>query len=335
MAAARGFGDSGVMPPAARDTATGGRMSRVRVSRGHRAAAGATLAADHSGVAHRKDLRRAGVTRADVRSEVTAGRWTTAGRHTVVIGTGEPTGEALWWRALWESGSGAALDGITALQASGLTGFTHPTIDVAIPMRSHGHEVDGVTLHRRRDVGPTTGAALIRCRPEGATIRAAQWARTDRTAALIICLAVQQRLVAPDRLLDAWRTVRHSPRRAFLNVILIDVCDGAQSLGELDFAGLCREHGLPPPSRQVVRTGPGGRIYLDVAWEDIGLVVEIDGGHHARALNPVDDALRQNEVALGDEMVLRIPVLGLRLTPMSFMDQVVRGHRARSRRRAS
>ena len=64
-----------------------------------------------------------------------------------------------------------------------------------------------------------------------------------------------------------------------------------------------------------MRTGPGGRVYLDVAWEDIGLVVEIDGGHHALALNPVDDALRQNEVTLSADMVLRIPVLGLRLTP--------------------
>ena len=55
----------------------------------------------------------------------------------------------------------------------------------------------------------------------------------------------------------------------------------------------------------MVRTGPGGRVYLDVAWEDVGLVVEIDGGQHALALNPVDDALRQNEVTLGDDLVLR------------------------------
>jgi very-short-patch-repair endonuclease len=65
----------------------------------------------------------------------------------------------------------------------------------------------------------------------------------------------------------------------------------------------------------VVRSLPGGRVYLDVAWEGIGLVVEIDGGHHAVALNPVDDALRQNEIVLGDARVLRVPVLGLRLAP--------------------
>jgi len=84
-----------------------------------------------------------------------------------------------------------------------------------------------------------------------------------------------------------------------------------------------------------VRKGRGGRVYLDVAWEDIGLVVEIDGGHHSLALNPVDDALRQNEVTLSGDVVLRIPVLGLRLTPDAFMAQVARAHDQRSRRRAA
>jgi very-short-patch-repair endonuclease len=151
----------------------------------------------------------------------------------------------------------------------------------------------------------------------------------------VVCLAVQQRLVSPDRLLDAWGSVTRSRRRRFLDAVIHDICDGAHSLGELDFARMCRRAGLPPPSRQVVRRGPGGRVYLDVAWEGIGLVVEIDGGHHSLALNPVDDALRQNEVTLGDDMVLRIPVLGLRLTPATFMDQVGRAHDQRSRRSAA
>ena len=48
------------------------------------------------------------------------------------------------------------------------------------------------------------------------------------------------------------------------------------SLGELDFARLCRERGLPEPTRQAVCKGPDGRVFLDVRWE-CGLVVEIDG----------------------------------------------------------
>ncbi|HET6967019.1 MAG TPA: hypothetical protein VFI44_02025, partial [Ornithinibacter sp.] len=115
------------------------------------------------------------------------------------------------------------------------------------------------------------------------------------------------------------------------DAVVRDVCDGAHSLGELDFGRLCARAGLPRPSRQVVRRGPGGRIHLDVAWEDIGLVVEIDGGHHALALNPVDDALRQNDVTLREQLVLRIPVLGLRIAPDAFLAQVVRAHAALTR----
>ena len=81
----------------------------------------------------------------------------------------------------------------------------------------------------------------------------------------------------------------------------------------------------------MVRKLPNGRVYLDVEWEDVGLVVEIDGGHHLSALSPVDDALRQNEVVLERGLVLlRLPVLGLRLAQDAFMGQVVRAHRLAS-----
>ena len=285
------------------------------------------LAADHGGVAHRRDLRAGGVSRADVRTEVAAGRWTAAGTHTVVIGTGPLSADGARWQAVWESGAGAVLDGVSALHAAGLTGFTSPTIWVSVPMACRRRPCAGVRATRRRTIGPVAGAGIPRVKPEFAAVRAADDATSDRAAVLILCLVLQQRLTRPDRLAAAWQRVKRSRRRALLDLVIPDICDGAHSLGELDFARMCRSAGLPPPTRQAVRTGPGGRVYLDVAWEDIGLVVEIDGGHHALALNPVDDAFRQNEVTLDADLVLRIPVLGLRLTPERFMGQVVRAHR--------
>ena len=269
-----------------------------------------------------------------MRTEVLSGRWTRLGIHTVQIGTGQLSAEALRWRAVWESGPGAVLDGASALHAAGLTGYRTDLVQVTVPRANRRHRVDGVRVRRRQVVGPLMGAGVPRVRPEVAALRAAEWARSDREAVLVLCLVVQQRLARPDRLLDAWREVKVSRRRGVLAAAVGDICDGTHSLGELDVAVLCRRCGLPPPTRQAVRTGPGGRVYLDVAWEDVGLVLEIDGGHHALALNPVDDALRQNEVTLGNEVVLRIPVLGLRLQPHRFMDQVVRAHRMLSERAA-
>ncbi|QIM21292.1 hypothetical protein G7075_09360 [Phycicoccus sp. HDW14] len=177
-------------------------------------------------------------------------------------------------------------------------------------------------------LGPVVRAGLPRARVEVATIRGAQWARTDREAALVVCLAVQQRLVHPARLLAAWAEVRGGRRHRVLDAVIRDVCDGAHSLGELDLSRMCRRAGLPAPDRQVVRRAPGGRLYLDAVWDDVGLVVEVDGAHHLLALAPVDDALRANEVVIGGERVLRLPVLALRLDPARCLDQVARARAA-------
>lgn len=299
-------------------------MTRMRLTRTERQRRAAPLFADHDGVAHRRDLRQVGVSRDDVRSEVTAGRWSTRGRYTVQLGNGPLEGRPALWRAVWESGSGAVLDGACALVAGGMTGFEPTRIDVALPRQCHPRDVDGVRPHLRRELGPVAAAGIPRTRPEAAAIRAAQWAVSDRQAALLLCLPLQQRLVSPVRLMSAWAAVGRSRRRALIDSVVRDLCDGAHSLGELDFASECRRRGIPEPTRQVVRHTRRGRIYLDVRWDHLRLVVEVDGGHHAMALMPIDDALRQNEVTLSGDVVLRIPVIGLRLTPEAFLDQVAR-----------
>ena len=94
------------------------------------------------------------------------------------------------------------------------------------------------------------------------------------------------------------------------------------AMGELDFARFCRLAGLPKPSRQVVRLGPRGRVYLDVWWEEWGVIVEVEGAHHDEPINAVEDALRQNCLTASAASVLRIPILGLRTDPAAFMGQV-------------
>lgn len=60
----------------------------------HRQATAQSVADLHGGVARRVDLRAAGLTDADIRSEIEAGRWTRLGRHTVGITVSIPTGPA-------------------------------------------------------------------------------------------------------------------------------------------------------------------------------------------------------------------------------------------------
>lgn len=302
-------------------------MHTIRLSREERAQRATWVAEPHDGIAHRRDLRTVGVTREDVRTEVRAGRWLALDKHTVVVVRHRWSRRSSWLHALWESGSGAALDGVAALHASGLTKFDYHQIDIALPTNSRRHRLPNTRLRHYRTMPPIIGAGVRRVRPDMAALHAAQWVATERMAALLLCLVVGQRLVHPQQLVETFASLRRCARRRFLDRVIADICAGAHSLGELDFARLCRAYGLPPPTRQVLRQSAGGRVYLDVYWDRLNLVIEIDGGHHLEALQPVTDALRQNEIVLANDTVLRIPVLGLRLDEAAFMAQVVRAHR--------
>jgi len=83
-------------------------------------------------------------------------------------------------------------------------GFTVHTIDVSLPARNRHHRVDGVTLHRVREPDPALGAGIPRVAVEVATIHAAQWAVSDRQAALLICLPMQQRMMTTARHGSRW-----------------------------------------------------------------------------------------------------------------------------------
>lgn len=280
------------------------------------------------GVASREQLAAVGISRHDIRREVSAARWVLHGRQTVATHTGGLTTLAQRWRAVWETGEQiAAVDGVTALQHAGLTGFDDDAVHLSA---GHNHNTDvleDVRIHKviRRVSGELVGTGLPRTRPEAAAVRAAHWAVSDRQAALILLMTVQQRLTTPQRLAAAQRIVRGRTRRAFIRAVVRDIAFGVQSLGELDFARLCRARGLPEPDRQEVRRGPKGRIYLDVRWKACRLVVEIDGAQHRQGLAVTVDNLRQNSVTLDGDLVLRIDVIGLRLETDLFMSQVESG----------
>ena len=285
------------------------------------------LAVPNDGVVSRAALRGAGVTDEDIRAEVRAGRWVVHGHQTIATHTRPLSEMERRWRAIWEIGAGVAcLDGISALQTAGLTGFTEATIHISVV---HSHTVkrlDGVRVHKitRRTPGEMLGAGLPRTHARVAAIRAAHWAVSDRQAALILIMATQQGLCTPDQLLETSKQVRGRKRRAFVRGIIRDLALGVRSLGELDFARLCRARGLPEPVRQQLREDAKGRAYLDVRWA-CGLVVEIDGIQHFKGLAPVDDHLRQNRVALTHDTVLRMSNIGLRIHEDEFMEQIAAG----------
>src|SRR5512141_1395982 len=89
------------------------------------------------GVVSRATLRARGISAADVCAEVRAERWTTHGLQTVALHTRPLGQEELLWRAVWETGVDvAALDGVTALLAAGMTGYRDERIHLSV-VHSH------------------------------------------------------------------------------------------------------------------------------------------------------------------------------------------------------
>ena len=273
-------------------------------------------------------LSEIGVSHDHIRNEIAAGRWRAVGLQSIAVHRGGLGVEAVRHVAIWETGIRiATLDGVTALAAAGLTGYADQRIHLSVKHTHNIRPLPGVSLHKviRRTEDEVMATSPPRVRPAIAAVRAAGWAASDRQAALVLLMTAQQRLASPDALFGAVGLCLGRRRRAFIKRVVSDIALGVQSLGELDFARLCRSRGLPEPSRQVLRQGPRGRMYLDVRWDSYQLVVEIDGVQHRQGLAVSVDNLSRNAVTLGEDRVLRIDLIGLRLHEHEFMHQVALG----------
>lgn len=280
----------------------------------------AELADEQAQVIALHQLRAARVTPGRQRAMVATERWQLIPYRGVVVATTQPAEQHRWRRALVQVGRQAWLGGITALQATGLTGFDEPVIHVWVHKSTPKGRPDGVRVHETRRWGPgdVAGAGIPRARPAVATVQAALWSASPRQALLAMIMPVQQRLVRPEDVrTELERVVRHRFRGALLAAIG-DVVDGVRSLNELDFALECRRRGLPEPSRQVVRRGRRGRIYLDVYWAAFRVALEINGVQHGRLDTSMADELRAIDLQVRQDAAVQVSVLTLRCDPDPF-----------------
>lgn len=302
-----------------------GEKPRSRAVREQRLTMVLRLAARQGAVVSRSQLRDRGITRDEVVAHVRAARWRPLHSQSLVTHTGPVELAGLHWAAVFEAGDRGCLDGSSSLIAGGLEHYTEESIRVSVPRGVLVRRAEGVVIRqtRRYDESDRVAFGIPRTRNHVAAVRAALWARSDKQATLLLTLGVQQGMTTPALLTEQLLRIQRDPRRQLMTAVITDLLHGVRSLGEHEFAQLCRERGIPEPSRQVLRKGKDGRYYLDVMWEQWGVVVEIDGIQHAWAGNVVADALRQNSVTIRHAVVLRLPLLGLRVAADEFFGQVV------------
>lgn len=275
------------------------------------------------GITTLRMLRQLGVSYDEAYAEISAGRWHRVGRRAISVTGPLPTSDlARWWWAMIEVGGGAALDGESSLQSWGLARWTTDGVHVSVHRGARYHRTDGVSLHVLRDRGEISKGRILRTPAPVAALRAAMWAKTDRQAAALLSMPVQQRIVSPADLTAAWSRVGRCPRKDVLAQLVPLVADGAQALSEIDFARLGADRGWPQPDRQAVMRTSRGRIYLDVRFRAYRTICEVNGIQHYEGTAVVDDAVRRNAHAIGTQTALEIPAVGLVLDPRPLLDQV-------------
>ena len=279
------------------------------------------------------DLKAVGWTSGGIAAQLAARRWQRAGRA-IVKHDGSLTREETIRASLLNAGRRALLTAFTAAEVLGLRGWERTRIHLLIPGGTRVRRLPGVDIHVHYTTNWDSTDRLIG-RPvhsfAPALVLAAGTLSKPGPACGLLAAAVQQRLVRPIALrsaLEATPRIRHS---RILSAALDDIEQGAQALSEIDFARLCRRHGLPEPTRQAIRTDRlGRRRYLDAEWvrpDGQRVVVEVDGALHLAVNRWWDDQSRQNELAIGGDLVLRYPSVIVRTQPGVVVDQLRRALR--------
>ncbi len=288
-----------------------------------------------------------------VRGHLRAGRWRKICRGIVVTTNGPLSRPQQLWVAVLAAGDDALLAGDTALTTAGVRGLREGAVRIVVPAERKVSrrfpvmpgDMPGVRVVRtrvlpdehRQSSGPqlnspqSSGSHLNAPQSSGpprvttarALVDAASWAPSGDAARTIIAMTLQQRAVLPEEVLAVLAIRRRLPRARLIEMTVLDVAGGSDSLAEIDFKDLCLRHRLPAPDRQVRRRDGGGRWrFLDAYWTRWRVHAEIDGSHHMEVGQWIDDMIRQNQLWIEGDRVLRFPAALIRSRPDVVAGQV-------------
>lgn len=272
------------------------------------------LAARQNGVLRRNQLGAIGVPYKYAARQIAAGRWSAWGNNVLLLTNAAPSREQLKRIALLDASGISALASHSALEQAGFQGFAKEAnlLHILVTRGATYCGLPGVVHHESRrfeDENVVAIRGLDATRPARSAIDAGAWQRWPRFACATLAAVVQQRLATVEQLgqaLIAAGAVRH---RRQMRLALQDISDGAQAVGEIEVAKLCRRFHLQAPNRQRVRRDSAGCLrYLDCEWElsDGSIVVlEIDGSHHLAVEHWQADMKRERQVVISRRWVLR------------------------------
>jgi very-short-patch-repair endonuclease len=270
--------------------------------------------------------------RAVVRRNLRQGRWRSVCRGVLSTRNSPLTRPQQLWAAVLIAGNGSRLAGPTAAAEGGVTGLRSEPLHVIVPVGRRPSaqlprlpaDMPAVRVHR-------TALPESHCmdrRPPRTTlarsaIDAAAWVSHDREAQAILAATCQQGRADPAEIRAVLTELPRVNRRKLIADMIADIEGGVDALSESDFLALCRRHHLPRPTLSRRRRDADGRLrFIDAYWPEHGLQVEIDGAHHMDARHWAADMLRQNQIWIAGDRILRFPSWLLRTDPTAVATQL-------------
>ena len=269
----------------------------------------ARLAATQHGALGTGQLAALGINDSTIAGWIAGGwlRW--AQPRTVIVAGSPNTFEQRLFAALLAAGPDAAVSHRAAAYLWGLL-LWEPPVEIVVP-RGQTPDLRGVVVHQTRD-------PFVVHRRRGLRVTSPMRALIDLGAVLsaqevedALDRALANRLFTVAAVEWALAKVARPGRRG--SGVMRRVLDGRaladappDGLLEPRFARLCRSHGLPPAAFQHEVSFRGRRYFIDFAYPDLMIAIEVDGyGQRATRAAFESDTERQTVLALLGWTVLR------------------------------
>jgi hypothetical protein len=235
--------------------------------------------------------------------------------------------------------TGGPLSHMSALAVHGIVDNRVTRLDVTVTGRRRLRTSRWLRVHRTRlPLAVVRAEGLPTTTPARSLIDT--WGDANRTGALrgfdsvarAACLrATRERAVTPGELTAELRLRPELPGRASLAELVGLIAGGCQS--ELEIFGVTHVlavPGLPPVRQQHRLLLPGGPVFLDAAWPEVKLAVELDGAaFHGSPEARERDLRRDAALAVLGWLVLRFSYRQLTRHPERCRAQIAAAYRSR------
>lgn len=274
----------------------------------------AAVATTQYGIFTRAQAAAAGLTDRQLRSRLERGRIERLTRHVFRIAGCSPSWRQRLLAACLAAGDGAAASHRSAAAIHRFDGYQQGIVEITVPQGRRDFRMEGVIVHSssywsEEDVTIVDGIPV---------------STPERTLCTLGSVSSEAQVESALDSAERDRTVR----RADVEAAHADVRErgrtGVAAIGRIlarraELAGiphsvlerrmltLLEAHGVKLPACQVPVRRPDGRLaYLDFAYRDLGLGIEVDGNvAHATPQQRSDDNVRANGLALRDIRLLR------------------------------